>query len=139
MNGLGRSQSIGEERTANAHRFGNGSHVGTALHRGAICMDFERFAAHANGRVLTLTRLEFDLLAYLMRHAHRVVSQEELVQRVIHGVYRAESSLIRVHVAHLRRKLGLQAGVIETVRGRGLRFLDTRITSENGTSKPPGS
>jgi DNA-binding response OmpR family regulator len=71
-----------------------------------------------------LTRLEFDILAYLMEHADRVVSHEELVREVIGGVYHRESSLIRVHVAHLRRKLGPSATALETVRGRGLRFRD---------------
>jgi DNA-binding response OmpR family regulator len=93
-----------------------------ALCRGPVYLNLECFAAYVYGQAVALTRLEFDILAYLMRHVRRVVSHEELVKQVFHGVYRADSSLIRVHLTHLRRKLGPGAGAIETVRGRGIHF-----------------
>ena len=93
---------------------------------GAIRLDLARFTACARGRELTLTRMEFDLLAYLMQHAGRVISQEELAGRVLRAVYSAESSLVRVHMSHLRRKLGSSSEVIETVRGRGFRVREQR-------------
>jgi DNA-binding response OmpR family regulator len=89
---------------------------------GPISIDFDLFVATANGHVLRLTRLEFDILVHLVRNQNRVVSQKELMQEVVRGTFDAESSLIRVHVAHLRRKLGALASTIETVRGRGIRF-----------------
>jgi two-component system OmpR family response regulator len=85
-------------------------------------VDLRGFAVFAGGLPLALTRLEFDLLVYLMRNADRVVCHEELVQQVIQGIYRKESSLIRVHVAHLRRKLGTAGTSVVTVRGRGFLF-----------------
>ena len=91
---------------------------------GPIFLDLERYAAHADGRALPLTRLEFDILAYLMQHADRVVSQQELMQEVVRRVLTEHSCVIRVHVSHLRRKLGPYSAAITTVRARGFRFVD---------------
>ena len=92
------------------------------LDAGAIHVDFRTFDVSANEQPVPLTRLEFDLLVYLIRRAGRVVGSEELMQQVVQSAYRKESSLIRVHVAHLRKKLGPTAESIVTVRGRGFLF-----------------
>src|SRR5262249_44173522 len=107
----------------------NASRLATRLRLGSICLDLGLFTAQAKGRELPLTRLEFDLLAYMMQHAGRVVSQEELAARVLRSAYSAESSLVRVHVSHLRRKLGTSGQMIETVRGRGFRFREARASA----------
>jgi DNA-binding response OmpR family regulator len=96
--------------------------AGATLHLGRIHADLQTFTVSANERYVRLTRLEFDLLVYLMRHAGRVVSREELTQRVFQAVYRKDSSLIRVHLSHLRKKLGIESDPIATVTGRGLVF-----------------
>jgi DNA-binding winged helix-turn-helix (wHTH) protein len=108
------------------------------LRIGPIYLDLGRFTVQVNGKTVNLTRLEFDLLAYLMQHAHRVVSKDELVCQVIHGVYSAESSLIRVHISHLRRKLGM-IDAIETVRGRGLRFSIQNDRTDRSDQRAPKS
>jgi DNA-binding response OmpR family regulator len=93
------------------------------LRRGVVVLDLDRFSVTANGRPIALTRIEFDILAYLMRNADRVVSQEELTVKVLGGHYRAESSRIRVHLTHLRQKLGARRKVIRTIRRRGFLFV----------------
>jgi len=106
------------------------------LEVGPIILSLDRFTAQANGRALRLTRLEFDILAYLMRHVDRVVSQQEL-QRVVRGNFGIESSVIRVHVSHLRRKLGDCAAIIATIWGRGFRFSDfSPVTMADGIDVP---
>jgi len=92
---------------------------------GPLEIDLSHFAAYCSARLLPLTRMEFDLLTYLVRHPDRVVSTEELAREVAHTCLRPESSLIRVHVSHLRRKLGHHARVIATVRGRGLQLVES--------------
>jgi DNA-binding response OmpR family regulator len=62
-----------------------------------------------------------------MRQSHRVVSHEELVREVVHGFFRPGSSVIRVHLSHLREKLGSDAWVIATIRGRGVRFVESPV------------
>jgi DNA-binding response OmpR family regulator len=89
-----------------------------------VTLNCAKFHAYADGHLLPLTRLEFDILAYLMRHSPRVISQQELMHQVVHGVLKSDSSVLRVHVSHLRRKLGQHARTIATVRGRGFQYVD---------------
>jgi len=73
-------------------------------------------------RTAHLTFRELELLSYLARTAHRVVTRAELLETVWadHEVA-AGSRTIDVHVRRLREKLGLEH-VITTVRGLGYRF-----------------
>ncbi|PZP33253.1 MAG: DNA-binding response regulator [Roseateles depolymerans] len=66
-----------------------------------------------------LSAREFDLLALLMRQPGRVLSREQLEERLYAWGQEVDSNAIEVHVHHLRRKLG--ADLIETVRGVGYR------------------
>jgi len=70
-----------------------------------------------DGRPVTLSTREFDLLQLLMLQAGRVQTRERLEQQLYAWGREVESNALEVHVHHLRRKLG--AGVIRTVRGVG--------------------
>lgn len=75
------------------------------------------------GRRIDLTAREFDLLEYLMRHAHSTVSREMLAHEIWKDVERATplDNVIDVHIARLRRKIDGPNVVrlIHTVRGVG--------------------
>jgi DNA-binding winged helix-turn-helix (wHTH) protein len=62
--------------------------------------------AFLRGASLRLTRLEFDVLAYLLRHGGRAVSRQELLDEIWGTGYSPESNVVDVVVASLRRKLG---------------------------------
>jgi two-component system OmpR family response regulator len=68
-----------------------------------------------------LSRREYELLEFLLRHPGRVITKTELLDRVwdARGVG-YEPNVVEVYVGYLRRKLG--AGLIETVRGAGYRL-----------------
>lgn len=84
-----------------------------------IEIDFRSFSVQGRSQLIALTRVEFDILAYLVA-ARRVVSSRELVTEVIKSAHQEDSSLVRVHISHLRRKLAADgADLIVTVRGRG--------------------
>jgi DNA-binding response OmpR family regulator len=70
------------------------------------------------GRRVELTATEFDLLAYLVRHARRVHSREALLRAVWGYDAPVDSNVVDVHIGHLRRKLGAPP-LIHTVRGVG--------------------
>ncbi len=70
------------------------------------------------GREVELTQREFDLLEYLLRHAGQVVTRETLLEAVWGFVSPGQTRTVEVHVAQLRRKLGLP-DLIRTVRGIG--------------------
>jgi two-component system OmpR family response regulator/two-component system response regulator QseB len=69
------------------------------------------------GSPVALSTREFDLLHTLMLDAGRVLSREQLEQRLYGWGTEVESNAVEVHVHHLRRKLG--AALIQTVRGVG--------------------
>src|SRR5579875_3900948 len=73
---------------------------------------------HLDGREIELTQREFDLLEYLLRHAGRVVTREQLLESVWGYLAPGETRTIEVHVAQLRKKLG-RPELIRTVRGVG--------------------
>jgi two-component system alkaline phosphatase synthesis response regulator PhoP len=74
---------------------------------------------------LELTATEFDLLAALAAHHGRVLSREQLLEKVWGSNYYGEERVVDVHVGHIRQKLGGQ--FITTVWGVGYRFDDEVI------------
>jgi two-component system alkaline phosphatase synthesis response regulator PhoP len=74
---------------------------------------------------LELTATEFDLLAALAAHHGRVLSREQLLEKVWGSNYYGEVRVVDVHVGHIRQKLGGQ--FITTVWGVGYRFDDEVI------------
>ena len=74
------------------------------------------------GRLVTLTPLEFDLLASLARSAGRVLSRDHLLDEISGRDYEVFDRSIDVHVSALRRKLGDDPKApryIRTVRSAG--------------------
>ena len=70
-----------------------------------------------------LTTMEFDLLKALAEMPGRVMSREQLLEKVWGRDYYGEIRVVDVHVGHIRRKLGGDR-FITTVRGAGYRFED---------------
>jgi two-component system response regulator RegX3 len=76
-------------------------------------------------RELQLSRKEFDLLAELVRHAGRVVTREQLMDRVWDENWFGSTKTLDVHIRWLRQKLGDDPAApryLHTVRGVGFRF-----------------
>jgi DNA-binding response OmpR family regulator len=86
----------------------------------SVRVDSDTFSVFVNDAAVLTTRLEFNLLSYLMANTGRVISPKELFERVLGTAFVPESAVLRVHVTHLRRKLGAAALALRTVRGRGL-------------------
>jgi two-component system OmpR family response regulator len=74
--------------------------------------------ARVDGREITLTQREFDLLEYLMVRSGRVVTRDELLEAVWGFVAPGQTRTVEVHLAQLRKKLG-HPELIRTVRGVG--------------------
>src|SRR6266545_3719575 len=70
-----------------------------------------------------LTAIEFDLLKALVENRGRVLSREQLLEKVWGGEYFGEMRVVDVHLGHIRQKLGRE-DLIVTVRGVGYRFED---------------
>jgi DNA-binding response OmpR family regulator len=78
-----------------------------------------------NNQRLNLTRKEFAILSYLMRHQGEVITQEMLLEHVWDGTVNPFTNTVRVHINALRRKLRDTIApyrYIETVVGVGYRL-----------------
>jgi len=95
-------------------------HAAPELRSGSIAVDTRLARVTREGAPVRLTSLEFRVVAYLMHHRDRVVSQAELTEHVYAQSFDRDSNTIEVFVARLRKKLGATA--IETVRGLGYRI-----------------
>ena len=96
---------------------------GGAIERNGLRVDSSSREASINGRRMSLTPREFELLAFLVRHPGRVLSREELLRKVWGYDYLGATRTVDVHVRRLRMKLGDRQTLIETVTGAGYKFL----------------
>lgn len=85
--------------------------------------------AELRGRVMTLTRREYDLLHYLVSHPRRVFSRPQLLRTVWGYEFDGGTRTIDVHIRRLRIKLGETGPQISTVRGVGYRFDDPELVN----------
>ncbi|MFD3936371.1 winged helix-turn-helix domain-containing protein [Streptomyces sp. NPDC058611] len=88
-----------------------------------VRIDSAQRTAEVDGEVLDLTYLEFELLAHLVKHPHRVHSRDQLVTTVWGYGHVGDGRTVDVHIARLRRKLGAaHRGAIQTVRRVGYKY-----------------
>jgi DNA-binding response OmpR family regulator len=87
-------------------------------------VDFAQAKATVDGQTLSLTPLEFRLLAAFVRNPNQVLSQEQLLEQAWSNSSNASREQVKLYVGYLRRKLREAAGVepLETVRGFGYRY-----------------
>jgi len=91
---------------------------------GNIKIDLERSVVISNGKPIKLTATEFKLLVELVKARGKVLSRDELLDRVRGMDYYVTDRTIDTHIRRLREKLGKSAKHIETVRGFGYKFLE---------------
>ncbi len=97
--------------------------VGGTVSIGALSLDSSTYRVSFEDQLLKLGPTEFKLLHYLMKHAERVHSRSQLLDKVWGDHVFIEERTVDVHVKRLREALGANAGqMIETVRGAGYRL-----------------
>jgi DNA-binding response OmpR family regulator len=105
------------------------------LTRGAIQIDTRGARASIDGERIDLTQKEFELLAELVTHAGRVVRRRQLLDQLWGaGAPRSERA-VDAHIKSIRRKLGRARGCIETVRGVGYRFVESRVQTRSDPAR----
>jgi len=78
------------------------------------------------GAPVTFTAKEYDLLEFFLTNAGRVISRDEILEKVWGGQHTTDSNVIEVFVCHLRNKIGDRDNqIIRTIRGVGYFFSRT--------------
>jgi len=89
-----------------------------------IVLDRERHSVLVHGKSAVFTKLEFEILAFLMENRGKVFSRD----KILDSVWKADSFVVDrsvdAHVKSIRQKLGKCRDSIETVRGAGYRFTE---------------
>jgi two-component system alkaline phosphatase synthesis response regulator PhoP len=91
-----------------------------------VRIDVGAHTVHVDNELIELTSIEFELLHALAENHGRVLSREQLLEKVWGGEYFGEMRVVDVHLGHVRQKLG-NDDFITTVRGVGYRFDDEAL------------
>ena len=97
--------------------------VPAVLQVGRLGVDLVHHMAEVDGTPLELTGREFDLLAYLARHAGKICTHQMILRDVWGQGYTSEAHYLRVYAHRLRRKLGDAGSMLRTQPGVGYQLL----------------
>jgi two-component system response regulator RegX3 len=90
-----------------------------------IRMDIDRHQVSVGGQPISLPLKEFELLEFLMRNAGRVLTRNQLIDRVWGSDYVGDTKTLDVHIKRLRAKVEKDPAnptLIQTVRGLGYKI-----------------
>lgn len=94
-----------------------------ALTLGGLSFDLESRIVYACGEELSLTRIEYQLLQYLVESANKVLSRERIISRVWQSQSDPMTNVVDVYISRLRQKVPKDTLIdIETLRGNGYRL-----------------
>ncbi len=98
--------------------------IGETFTLGDLIVDCNTYTVSRNGQTVNLTKKEFTLLQYLLRHQDRVLSRTDIIEHVWDINADLFSNSLETHILNLRKKLD-QPGkpkLIHTISGRGYRI-----------------
>ncbi|MFA5524760.1 MAG: response regulator transcription factor [Tissierellales bacterium] len=99
----------------------NVTKTSSELGAGALSLDPIRREVQVNGKLLDLTKREFDLLHYLLENKNIVISRETLLQHIWGYDFSGGTNAVDVYVRYLRAKIEepFDLKLLHTVRGVG--------------------
>ncbi len=89
----------------------------TKIVHGQLVVDTEERRVAVEGRQVHLTRKEYDILLLLLQHRGRIVTKEQILEKVWGPNVHLEEGVLSVHIASIRGKL--KGSYIQNVRGVG--------------------
>jgi len=87
-------------------------------------IDLGREQVFTGGREAKLTKKEYMILEYLLRHKGQLVSRNQILEHAWDRNVDIFTNIVDTHIKNLRRKLGKSGRLIETVYGSGYRIMD---------------
>jgi len=100
--------------------------VQKVLSAGELNVDIERHLVKRAGKFIVLTKLEFDLLVYLLKNKGIVLTRDQILENVWGFDYAGETNVVDVYINYLRNKIDkeFENKLITTVRGLGYTIKD---------------
>ena len=86
-----------------------------------VHVDVKKHEVTVDGKPISLTLKEFELLEKLMRNQGIVLTRDQLLTEIWGYDFDGETRTVDVHIRTLRQKLGKKGEIIQTVRGVGYR------------------
>jgi two-component system, OmpR family, alkaline phosphatase synthesis response regulator PhoP len=105
--------------------FSTAAESGPHYEKGALKIDFSTYEVFARGQQIKLTLKEFELLRFLVQNSNRVLSRDQLLDRVWGGETFVTPRTVDVHIRRLRKAVeedDRKPRLILTLRGVGYKF-----------------
>jgi len=110
----------------------NGSeNTSEKVHIGDLTVDFETRRVSVAGKNIRLTRTEYAILEILAKHPDVVVERNDLLSQVWGPAYRDASHYLHIYLGRVRKKLGSQGDLLETIPGVGYRLQANGVRSNH--------
>jgi len=93
---------------------------------GGVEMDFDKYEVRVNGRLVHLTRKQYQILEMLFLHPARMVRKDELITKIWGDNTEVDEHTITVHIHAIRKKIdrdGKEPRLLQTVQGIGYRLV----------------
>ena len=91
----------------------------TLVYRNLV-LDLDSYLAAVDGREYELTQREFEILRELLTHQGRVMTRQNLLDRLWRYDFYGDERVVDTHIKNLRKKLGVD--FIQTIRGVGYKI-----------------
>lgn len=98
--------------------------LGSELVVADLVLDAQSFEVRRANREIRLSSKEFSLLEYLMRHANKIVTKDQIINHVWDYDSDILPNTVEVYIRNLRNKIDVpfKKPLIKTVRGFGYRI-----------------
>lgn len=123
----GSHSSSSDTKEETAHKFSNtddGDDV-EVIRIGELEIYSDRYEVRVADKEIEVTPKEFELLLYMATRKGRILSRDQLLNRIWNFDYAGETRIVDVHISHLREKIEKDTKnpeYIKTVRGFGYKF-----------------
>ena len=92
------------------------------IHYGNIIIDLNSHNVKINNIPIELTRKEFEILVFLIENKNKVLSREEIKNKVWEDNNFTDLRSVDTHIKNLRMKLGENGDMVKTIRGYGYKI-----------------
>lgn len=98
--------------------------AGDILDYAGIRLDYDKRTASIDGKPISLTYKEFELLYFLLSNPNIVLTRDRIIEKIWGYDFEGETRTVDVHIASIRSKIEPYQGIIKTIRSLGYKVGD---------------